>query len=75
MIESSMIGLAGGFLGVLIACIIGLLIIYAAGVTFVFDWSVIGGALAFSVILGIVSGTIPAIDAARVDPMVALRYE
>ncbi len=75
LVESSIIGLSGGILGTIISLLIGLGIIYIAHVSFVFDWPVIAGALAFSVLLGIVSGTAPAMDAARVDAIVALRYE
>lgn len=75
MIESAMIGFSGGMLGVIASCLVGLIIIYLVHASFVFDWSVIGGTLAFSVILGVISGTLPALDAARVDAMVALRYE
>lgn len=75
LVESSLIGLTGGILGTLVSLLIGFAIIHLAHVTFVFDWPVIFGALSFSVILGIVSGTAPAMDAARVDPIVALRYE
>ncbi|MFN7991420.1 MAG: ABC transporter permease [Candidatus Micrarchaeia archaeon] len=75
LLESSLIGFAGGLAGVLLACLIGFVIHLLAAVTFVFDPLVIGGALFFSVIIGVISGTFPATDAAKVDPIVALRYE
>lgn len=75
LVESSMIGLSGGILGLLIASGIGLVLISVFSITFIFDIPVIFGAMAFSIGIGMASGTFPAIDAAKVDPMVALRYE
>ncbi len=74
LVESSIIGLIGGAAGLLLGAVIGL-IITLFGVTFVFDIYVTLGALFFSVLIGVVSGTFPAMDAAKVDAIVALRYE
>lgn len=75
IVESGLIGLSGGSLGVLIACTLGILISTFAKITFAADLFLISGALLFSILIGVVSGTIPAKDAAKVDPIVALRYE
>jgi putative ABC transport system permease protein len=75
MVESGIIGLAGGLLGVGLAAIIGYALIRLLNLTFVFDPLAIGGSLAFSVLVGLVSGTLPALEAAKVDPIEALRYE
>ena len=75
LLESCIIGFAGGLAGVIVAVVIGLLIGFIGNITFLIDPAVLGGALAFSVIIGAVSGTFPARNAAKVDPIVALRYE
>jgi putative ABC transport system permease protein len=44
-------------------------------VLFQLTWGTAAFALAFSTILGILAGLIPAWSAARLDPVEALRYE
>jgi putative ABC transport system permease protein len=40
-----------------------------------FSWYLIAGSLAFSFIVGSLSGTLPAMQAAKLKPVDALRYE
>jgi putative ABC transport system permease protein len=75
LIESSIIGLMGGLLGLALAAAVALGLIYLGGMTFVFDPFLITGALLFSIVVGVVSGTLPAMEAAKLSPMMALRYE
>ena len=75
LIESSIIGLIGGILGLVLASLISLVLVYGLGLTFVFEPFVIVGSVIFSIGVGIISGTFPAIEAAKVDPIEALRHE
>jgi putative ABC transport system permease protein len=74
LVESGLIGLVGGVTG----CLFGLLVVTIAnffGVPTKTTPELLGFALLFSCVVGIVSGYVPAKNAAELDPVVALRYE
>ncbi len=82
LIESAFFGIVGGIIG----CILGIGLALAAklaiqtfapGLPFliIIDPIVIGGALLFSAIAGILSGILPARNASKLKPVDALRYE
>lgn len=82
LIESGLLGLVGGIIGVLLGVGIGKGVEYIAGVYLgtpllqaAFGWQLILGALAFSFIVGSLSGALPARQASRMKPVDALRYE
>lgn len=82
LFESGLLGLVGGVIGVSLGVGIGIGVEYVARVQLgtpflqaVFGWQLILGALAFSFIIGALSGVLPAMQAARLKPAEALRYE
>jgi putative ABC transport system permease protein len=75
LIEALVLSLAGGFFGIVIGLAISALIGVIAGWGFIFSPLTILAAVGFSLVVGIVFGVWPASQAARLDPVVALRYE
>lgn len=80
-VESGLLGFAGGVIGIIIGMGIGKLVEFAAhyaNITFFnvsFPWWLLLGALGFSVFIGILSGLLPSMQAAKMKPVDALRYE
>lgn len=82
LIESGLLGLVGGAIGVGIGIGLGKIAEYIATnalgtplLQAVFPWYLIAGALAFSFLIGSSSGILPALQAAKLKPADALRYE
>ena len=75
LIEALTLSLIGGCIGVLIGLAVSAVIGRIAGWGFIFDPSTVAIATVFSVAVGIVFGVWPARQAARLDPVAALRYE
>ena len=72
--ESSIIGFIGGIIGL----VVGLAILYVAGQFGVPFWvrlRIFEFAFFFSTFVGMIAGLIPARQAAKMDPVDALRYE
>jgi len=89
MVEAGLIGLLGGVVGVLSGWLLGLLLnviiidymkreqvpMLMEAPFFVVTWELVGGALVFATLVGILAGLYPAFRAARLDPLAALRHE
>jgi putative ABC transport system permease protein len=84
--EAAVIGLAGGLIGILVAIGLGRLgnavvdrvtqsVTNSGFDVFRTDFGVVGIALLLAILLSTVSGLLPALRAARQDPVRALRYE
>lgn len=82
LVESGLLGLSGGVIGVLIGIGLSKAVEYAAqqafGTTLIqaqVSWWLVIGALLFSFVIGTASGVFPARRAAALTPVEALRYE
>jgi putative ABC transport system permease protein len=75
LFEALLLSISGGFIGILVGVGISGLIALLAGWAFTFSLVTVAAAVVFSLIVGVVFGVWPAMQAARLDPVVALRYE
>jgi len=75
LLEALALSLAGGLVGIAVGLAISALIGVIAGWGFIFSPLTVVAAGGFSLLVGIVFGVWPASQAARLDPVVALRYE
>jgi putative ABC transport system permease protein len=84
--EAGMIGLLGGVFGLILGWVVSILInliinsvLSRQGVPyanfFSFPWWLVVGAVAFSILVSLIAGLYPALRAAKVDPIVALRHD
>lgn len=74
-IETLLIGQLGGLAGIIFGILIGYGIATALNFVFAIPWQAIMAAFLTSFVVAIVSGLYPAIKAAMLDPIEALRYE
>jgi putative ABC transport system permease protein len=73
--EAVVICQIGGFAGILLGLLIGNGISIAVGTGFIMPWNWIMLAFTLCMVVGLVSGLYPAVKAARLDPIEALRHE
>jgi len=80
VLESAFIGGIGGLIGIIVGYGLASVIAIVGSATgfnlvAAFSLEITIGALLFSMLIGMISGILPAIRAAKLDPVAALRYE
>ena len=75
LVEALTLSLLGGLIGIVVGLIVSAGIGQLAGWGFTFNPTTVAVAVFFSLAVGVVFGVWPARQAARLDPITALRYE
>jgi putative ABC transport system permease protein len=75
LVESSVLAGVGGVIGVIIACAIAFVIRNASSIPMSLPWSSVVMGVGLSTVVGLFFGIYPARQAARLDPIEALRAE
>lgn len=73
--EAIIIGQLGGILGIILGVLIGYAVSAAADFQFSTPWLAMFSAFTIAFIVAVVAGLLPAIKAAKLDPIESLRYE
>lgn len=75
IVESSVLTLTGGIIGIIASLLINLGLRLTTDLKPVISWEIVVVATGVSLLIGIIFGTLPAVKAARKDPIEALRSE
>lgn len=73
--EAIVIAQIGGLLGIVLGIAIGNALALSIGTSFIIPWNWIIWGVGLCVLVALLSGIIPAVKAAKLDPIDALRYE
>ncbi|TDU39752.1 putative ABC transport system permease protein [Gelidibacter sediminis] len=73
--EAIIIGQLGGIIGIILGVLIGYAVSAAADFEFSTPWLAMFSAFSIAFIVAVVAGLLPAVKAAKLDPVESLRYE
>lgn len=73
--EAVVIGQLGGLVGIILGILIGNAVSLSIGSSFIIPWMWIIMGVILCLVVGLVSGYIPAMKASKLDPIIALRHE
>ncbi len=75
LVEATVLSVLGGIIGVTISLLINVILRVFTSLSPIVSWQVVALAAGVSLAVGIIFGTVPALKAARKDPIEALRNE
>lgn len=75
MIEAATLSVIGALIGIVVSFLVEIGLRLATNLTPTITWQAVCGATLVSVIVGVLFGTVPALQAARKEPIAALRNE
>ncbi len=73
LMESILICVVGGLMGLMMGLLIGRVVAWLAEIPFAFTWSSMLLSFGISLVVGVIFGIVPAMRAANIDPIEALR--
>jgi putative ABC transport system permease protein len=75
LVEAVVLSSLGGIIGIAFALVASIWLAHVLHVPFVFNAGIVVVAFLFSAAVGVIFGYFPALKAARMDPIEALRHE
>ncbi len=73
--EAIIIGQLGGILGIILGVLIGYIVAKVANFEFSTPWLAMFSAFTIAFVVAVIAGLLPAVKAAKLDPIESLRYE